>query len=90
MATTTSTENSGLWDYLLPDFERRFHLRVDVIALGTGKALKLAENEDVDLVLVHAPDREEAFLRAGFGVNPRAVMKNDFILLGPAPDAARV
>ncbi|MBI3090004.1 MAG: substrate-binding domain-containing protein [Candidatus Tectomicrobia bacterium] len=88
LATTTSTENSGLLAVLLPPFERQSGLRVDVIAVGTGKALKLAERGDVDVVLVHAPQAEEAFMAAGFGVNRRAVMVNDFVILGPPADAA--
>lgn len=90
LATTTSTENSGLLAYLLPDFEKRFDLKVDVIAVGTGKALKLAENGDADLVLVHAPELEAALVQAGFGVNRRAVMKNEFVIVGPPADPARV
>ena len=90
LATTTSTENSGLLAHLLPPFEQRFGVRLDVIAVGTGKALKLGENGDVDVVLVHAPEAEQAFVQAGFGINPRAVMRNDFILLGPPDDAAGI
>jgi len=90
LATTTSTENSGLLDRLLPPFERRFGAKVHVIAVGTGRALALARNGDADAVLVHAPDAEKAFLDAGHGVNRRAVMANDFVLLGPAADPARV
>jgi tungstate transport system substrate-binding protein len=84
LATTTSTENSGLLAFLHPVFERMSGLKVDVIAVGTGKALKLGENGDVDLVLVHARAAEDAFVAAGFGVNRRDVMHNDFVILGPA------
>ncbi len=90
LATTTSTENSGLLQYLLPGFEQRFQVRVDVIAVGTGRALKLGENGDVDVVLVHAPQAEEAFVQAGFGVHRRLIMANDFVLLGPPDDPAQV
>lgn len=90
LATTTSTENSGLLGYLLPHFEKSSGIQVDVIAVGSGKALKLAENGDADLVLSHAPDLEASFLQAGFGVNYRAVMYNDFILVGPPNDPAEV
>ena len=90
LATTTSTDNSGLLDVLLPAFEQARGIRVDVIAVGTGKALKLAEGGDVDAVLVHAPEAEEAFVRAGFGVSRRLVMYNDFVILGPADDPAGV
>ncbi len=88
MATTTSTDNSGLLDYLLPAFEKATGLHVDVIAVGTGKALKLAERGDVDVVLVHAPKAESAFVQAGWGVNRRSVMVNDFLIVGPPEDPA--
>ncbi len=90
LSTTTSTENSGLLAAILPTFEQRFHLKVDVIAVGSGKALKLAENGDVDVVLSHAPELEEAFVKAGFGVNRRDVMYNDFIIVGPPSDSAKL
>lgn len=90
LATTTSTENSGLLAVILPKFEQFAHLKVDVIAVGSGKAMKLAENGDVDVVLSHAPELEEAFVRAGFGVNRRDVMYNDFVIVGPANDPAGV
>lgn len=90
LATTTSTENSGLLAQLLPPFEKRFGIHLDVIAVGTGRALKLGENGDVDVVLVHAPNAEEAFVQSGFGVNRRAVMYNDFVLLGPLNDPVGV
>ncbi len=90
LATTTSTENSGLLAVLLPPFEARFRLGVDVIPVGSGKALKLAENGDVDVVLSHAPALEEEFVRDGFGVNPRQVMYNDFVLVGPEEDRAHL
>jgi tungstate transport system substrate-binding protein len=90
LATTTSTEQSGLLRTVLPPFEKRFGLKVDVIAVGSGKALKLAENGDVDVVLSHAPKLEEAFVSAGHGVNRRAVMYNDFVIVGPPTDAAGV
>jgi len=90
LATTTSTENSGLLAELIPPFEDRTGLKVDVIAVGTGKALALGENGDVDLVLVHARASEDAFVAAGHGVNRRDVMHNDFIVLGPSRDPAGV
>ena len=68
LATTTSTENSGLLEYLLPPFERLSGYQVHVIAVGTGKALRIAQAGDVDLVMVHARPAEEAFVRAGYGV----------------------
>lgn len=92
LATTTSTDDTGLLDILLPPFERQRDggIRVDVIAVGTGKALKLAENGDVDAVLVHAPKLEEAFIAAGFGVDRRGVMYNDFVVVGPFADRAGI
>ncbi|HIE26926.1 TPA: tungsten ABC transporter substrate-binding protein, partial [Candidatus Poribacteria bacterium] len=90
MATTTSTENSGLLDVLLPPFEREFNVKVDVIAVGTGKALKLGENGDVDIVFVHAKAAENKFVNDGYGVNRRDVMYNDFIIIGPKEDPAGI
>lgn len=90
MATTTSTDNSGLLDVLLPPFEKRYNVKVDVLAVGTGKALKLGETGDVDIVLVHARSAEDAFVERGFGVNRRDVMHNDFLLVGPEADPADV
>jgi tungstate transport system substrate-binding protein len=90
MATTTSTDNSGLLQELLPPFEEMFDVRVDVIAVGTGKALTLGRNGDVDIVLVHARSAEDQFVEEGYGVNRRDVMYNDFIILGPADDPAGV
>lgn len=90
LATTTSTDNSGLLEVLLPPFEQRFGVQVDVIAVGTGKALKLGENGDVDAVLVHAREAEDRFVADGFGVNRRNVMYNDFVLVGPENDPAGI
>lgn len=90
LATTTSTDNSGLLAALLPAYESQTGDTVKVIAVGTGKALKLGEDGNVDVVLVHAPMAEEAFVAAGFGVNRRSVMYNDFVLVGPAEDPAQV
>ena len=88
MSTTTSTENSGLLAALLPPFEKKFGCKVDVVAVGTGKALKLGEAGDVDVVFVHARTLEDRFVANGFGVNRRDVMYNDFVLLGPPDDPA--
>ncbi len=90
LATTTSTENSGLLDVLLPPFEETFGVRVDVVSVGTGKAISIAENGDADVILVHARAAEDAFVEAGYGVNRRDVMYNDFIILGPASDPAGI
>lgn len=86
VATTTSTENSGLLSVLHPVFEKNNGVRLNVIAVGTGKALQLGANGDVDVVLVHAPAAEVAFMNAGFGIHREAVMHNDFVIVGPASD----
>src|SRR5512143_608122 len=90
MSTTTSTETSGLLSVLLPPFERKCSCKVDVVSVGTGKALKLGEAGDVDVVFVHARALEDRFVASGFGVNRRDVMYNDFVLLGPPDDPAGV
>lgn len=90
LATTTSTYNSGLLDHLLHSYSQNHDLEVQVIAVGTGKALRMAENGDVDLVMTHAPGAEAVFLKQGFGIEPRGVMYNDFILVGPESDPANV
>ena len=88
LATTTSTDNSGLLAVLHPPFEAKNNVRVDVIAVGTGKALKLGQNGDVDVVMVHAPASEIKFVEAGFGIERLPVMHNDFVILGPKDDPA--
>ena len=90
LATTTSTENSGLLGYLLPEFKRDTGYTVHVVAVGTGKALRMGRDGDVDLVLVHARPAEERFMAEGHGVNRRDVMYNDFVIVGPANDPAAV
>ena len=90
LSTTTSTENSGLLAYLLPIFEARTNLKVQVISVGTGKALELAKNGDVDVTLVHARSSEDKFVADGHGVNRRDVMYNDFIVVGPVGDPAGI
>ncbi len=90
MSTTTSTDNSGLLGALLPPFEAAFNVKVDVIAVGTGKALELGKNGDVDVVFVHARPAEDLFVEEGSGVNRRDVMYNDFVLIGPASDPAGI
>ena len=90
IATTTSTNDSGLMDYLLPDFEEKYNAKVDVIAVGTGQALALGESGDVDAVLVHARPLEDEFLAEGYGINRKGVMHNDFIVLGPTDDPAGI
>jgi tungstate transport system substrate-binding protein len=90
LATTTSTDNSGLLRFLLPKFEAGYGAPVRVISVGTGKALKLGENGDVDVVLVHSRPDEDRFVAEGYGVDRRDVMYNDFVVAGPAADPARV
>ena len=88
LATTTSTDNSGLLADLLPAFEASCGCTIDVIAVGTGQALKLGSRGDVDAVLVHAPALEEDFVASGFGIERRTFMQNDFVIVGPASDPA--
>ena len=90
MATTTSTENSGLLDELLPPFEEKFDVRVDVVAVGTGAAIELGRNGDADIIFVHARAAEDEFVANGYGVNRRDVMYNDFVVLGPPADPAGI
>lgn len=90
LSTTTSTENSGLLKHLLPAFEAQTNSKVHVISVGTGKALELAKNGDVDVTLVHARASEEKFVEEGHGVNRRDVMYNDFIIVGPRHDPAGI
>ncbi len=90
MSTTTSTQDSGLLKVLLPPFEKKNNCKVDVIAVGTGQALKLGEAGDVDVVFVHARKLEDKFVADGFGVNRKDVMYNDFVIIGPKNDPAGV
>lgn len=91
LASTTSTQDSGLFDVLVPAFEKANPAyKVKVIAVGTGEALKLGENKDADVLLVHAKAEEEKFVEAGFGIERADVMYNDFIIVGPATDPAGV
>ena len=90
LSTTTSTENSGLLSWLLPPFEQKTGLKVQVIAVGTGKALELGKNGDVDVALVHARALEDKFVAEGWGVDRRDVMVNDFVVAGPVLDPAGV
>ena len=90
LATTTSTANSGLMDYLLPEFQNDSGVEVQVIAVGTGKALRLGREGDVDIVLVHARAAEQKFIDSGFGIERFGIMYNDFVLIGPADDPAQI
>jgi tungstate transport system substrate-binding protein len=90
VASTTSTEQSGLFGYLLPVFQKKTGIQVRVVALGTGQALDLARRGDADVVFVHARAAEEKFLAEGHGVRRFDVMYNDFVLIGPRADPAKV
>lgn len=90
LATTTSTRDSGLLDELLPRFEGASGCSVKTVAVGSGEALELGERGDVDVLLVHSPAAEDEFMRAGHGISRRAVMHNDFVLVGPGDDPARI
>jgi tungstate transport system substrate-binding protein len=90
MSTTTSTEASGLLTALLPPFEKANNCKVDVVSVGTGKALKLGENGDVDVVFVHSRAAEDKFVADGYGVDRRDVMYNDYIIVGPKEDPEKL
>jgi tungstate transport system substrate-binding protein len=90
MATTTSTDNSGLLTYLLPKYEAKCHCKVRYTAVGTGNAIKLGENGDVDMIMVHARAAEDKFVSQGYGVNRRDLMYNDFVIVGPHADPAGI
>ncbi len=90
LASTTSTQASGFFDYYLPIFQRKTGMEVRVIAVGTGQALKLGENGDADVLLVHDRAGELKFITDGFGVDRREVMYNDFALIGPESDPAGI
>ena len=88
--STTSTANSGLYDFLLPHFERETQIKVNVVAVGTGQAIKNASRCDADVLLVHAKEAEEKFVNDGHGVKRHDLMYNDFVLVGPGNDPANV
>ncbi|WP_319523503.1 substrate-binding domain-containing protein [Breoghania sp.] len=90
MATTTSTDNTGLLDYLAPHFTKATGIELKWTSVGTGKALKLGENCDVDVLLVHAPAAEKKYVEQGFGVDRREIMYNDFVIIGVADDPAGI
>jgi tungstate transport system substrate-binding protein len=90
MATTTSTDNTGLLEYLVPEFTRDTGIEMKWVATGTGNALKLGENCDVDVLMVHAPAAEKQFVANGFGVDRKEIMFNDFVIIGPGSDPAQI
>jgi len=90
VASTTSTQNSGLFDYLLPKFAADTGIEVRVVAVGTGQAIRIATNGDADVLLVHHPASERKFVADGFGLARHPVMHNDFVLVGPANDPAGI
>jgi tungstate transport system substrate-binding protein len=90
LQSTTSMQNSGLFEHILPNFTKKTGISVRVVAVGTGQALKNAENGDGDVVLVHSKPDEEKFVSEGWGVKRRDVMYNDFVIVGPAADVAKI
>jgi tungstate transport system substrate-binding protein len=90
LATTTSTYDTGLLDHLVPIFEQQTGLTVKTVAVGTGQALELGRRGEADVLLVHAPTKEIEFVSSGHGKNRRAVMHNDFVIVGPGDDPAKV
>lgn len=90
LATTTSTQDSGLLDVLIPEFEEASGYRVKTIAVGSGQALRLGEEGEADVLLVHSPEAEAAFMDAGHGVERSSVMYNDFVIVGPTDDPAGI
>jgi tungstate transport system substrate-binding protein len=90
LATTTSTQDSGLLDVLVPLFEKESGYQVKTISVGSGQAIKMGEKGEADVLLVHSPDAEKKFMADGFGVSRRLVMHNDFVIVGPASDPAKI
>jgi tungstate transport system substrate-binding protein len=90
MASTTSTQNSGLFDYLLPLFEKKTGIKIDVVAVGTGAAIEIGRRGDADVVFVHAKEQELKAVEEGFFVNRHDVMYNDFVIIGPTSDPAKI
>lgn len=90
LATTTSTQDSGLLDVLIPVFEKGSGYIVKTISVGSGQALKMGEKGEADVLLVHSPDAEKKIVEQGFAVNRRLVMHNDFVIVGPANDPAKI
>ncbi len=89
-ASTTSTQNSGLFEVLLPAFKKATGIDVAVVAVGTGQALEIGRRGDADVLFVHDPEKEEKFVAEGYGIARKPVMYNDFIIVGPAADPAKI
>src|SRR5215203_7443610 len=90
LVSTTSTQDSGLLDVLLPAFTEQTGYNVQLVAVGSGQALKLGEQGNADVILLHSPAAEEEFMTSGFGIDRRLVMHNDFVIVGPASDPAKI
>ena len=90
LATTTSTQDTGLLDVLIPIFEKQTGYFVKTIAVGSGQAMTMGQKGEADVLLVHSPDAEKKFMADGFGVNRQLVMHNDFVIVGPAADPAKI
>jgi tungstate transport system substrate-binding protein len=90
LATTTSTQDTGLLDVLIPVFEKKTGYFVKTIAVGSGQAMAMGQKGEADVLLVHSPEAEDAFVKGGFGINRQLVMHNDYVVVGPAKDPAKV
>lgn len=90
MASTTSTQNSGLFDYLLPIFEKKTGIKIDVVAVGTGASIEIGKRGDADVVFVHAKEQELKAVEEGYFANRHDVMYNDFVIIGPSNDPAKI
>lgn len=90
LATTTSLQDSGLLEYLIPEFEKDTGIKVKVIARGTGEALEIAKRGDADILFVHSKEKEEEFIKEGYGLKRDEIMYNDFVIVGPKDDPAKV
>ncbi len=90
LATTTSTQDSGLLDVLIPVFEKKTGYFVKTIAVGSGQAMAMGQKGEADVLLVHSPAAEKKFVAEGFGINRRLIMHNDYIIVGPPEDPAKI